>query len=149
MRYLKVFLAIVFFYFVMLFFVQNQEALSQTMQLRLDLMFVPPVESLPLSFYMLSLICFLFGGICTLLMLLWDRLSMSAQLGGSRRKLRAAEKQLTNTSEALEALKKELGQTVARAEAAEARAARAEQAAERSLPGAQGGNSFAGDSPQE
>ena len=149
MRYVKVLLAIVFFYFVMLFFVQNQESLSQTMHLKLDLMFAPPMQSMPLSVYMLSLICFLLGGICTLIMLLWDRLSISASLSGSRRKLKAAEKDLAKSSDDLETLKKELGQAVARAEAAEARAVQAEQASEHARSAAQGGNSFAGDSLQE
>ena len=137
MRYIKVLLAIVFFYFVMLFFVQNQDALSQTMQLKLDLMFIPPMQSLPLSFYMLALICFLLGGICTLIMLLWDRLTMSAQLSGNRRRLKAAEKEAAKASEAMEALKKELEQAVARAEAAANKADQAEQATERALAGTQ------------
>ena len=128
MRYIKVLLAIVFFYFVMLFFVQNQDSLSQTMSLKLDLMFAPPMQSIPLSFYMLALICFLLGGICTLIMLLWDRLTMSAQLGSSRRRTKAVEKELAKSSEDMEALKKELAQTIIRAEAAEARAVQAEQA---------------------
>jgi hypothetical protein len=149
MRYIKVLLAIVFFYFVMLFFVQNQESLSQTMQLKLDLMFVPPMQSMPLSFYMLSLICFLLGGVCTLIMLLWDRLSISANLGSSRRRVKTVEKELAKSSEALETLKKELEQTVARAETAEARAVQAEQAAERARAGAQGGPSLLGDSFRE
>ena len=130
MRYIKVFLAIVFFYFVMLFFVQNQVSLSQTMQLKLDLMFAPPMESVPLSFYMLALICFLLGGVCALIMLLWDRLSLAAQLGSSRRRLKTAENELAKSSENLETLKKELAQAVARAETAETRAVQAIQAPE-------------------
>lgn len=150
MRYIKVFLAIVFFYFVMLFFVQNQDALSQTMPLKLDLMFIPPMQSVPLSFYMLALICFLLGGVCTLIMLLWDRLTISAHLSGSRRRIRAVEKELSKSSETLETLKKELEQTAARAEAAEAKAAQAEQAAERVRAGAQAGPvSFTNDLLQE
>ena len=128
MRYIKVLLAIVFFYFVMVFFVQNQESLSQTMQLKLDLMFVPPMQSMPLSFYMLALICFLVGGICTLIMLVWDRLSISANLSGSRRRLKAVEKELAKSSEALEGLKKELEQAIARAETAETKALQAGRA---------------------
>ena len=131
MRYIKVFLAIVFFYFVMLFFVQNQAALSQTMPLKLDLMLLPPMQSPPLSFYMLALICFLLGGVFTLATLLWDRLMLSAHLGSSRRRIKAMEKELTKSSEALESLKKELEQTVTRAGEAESKAALAERAADK------------------
>lgn len=126
MRYIKVLLAIVFFYFVMLFFVQNQEALSQSTTLKLDLMFIPPMESLPLSYYMLALICFLVGGLCTLVMLIWDRLSISAHLGSANRRVRALEKELAKSTETLDTVKKELEQASARATDAEARAALAE-----------------------
>ena len=119
MRYIKVFLAIVFFYFVMLFFVQNQEALSQTMPLKLDLMFLPPVESMPVSFYTLALITFLIGGLVALIMLLWDRLSASAHLAGSKRRIKSLEKELQKSGEALDSVKKELQEAVARAEQAE------------------------------
>ncbi len=119
MRYIKVFLAIVFFYFVMLFFVQNQEALAQTMPLKLDLMFLPPMESTPISFYALALITFLLGGLVALIMLIWDRLSLSTQLGSCRRRTKSLEKELQKSGDALDSLKKELQDAVARAEAAE------------------------------
>ena len=122
MRYIKVFLSIVFFYFVMMFFVQNQDALSQTMPLKLDLMVIPPMQSLPISFYTLALISFLLGGICALLMLIWDRLTISASLGSSRRRLKAVERELAKAGETLETLKKELDQAVTRADAAETKA---------------------------
>jgi len=143
MRYIKVLLAIVFFYFVMVFFVQNQESLSQTMQLKLDLMFAPPMKSMPLSFYMLALICFLAGGICTLFILLWDRLSISASLSGNRRRLKTMEKELAKSTEALEELKKELEHAVVRAETAEAKALQAGHA------GAQDGIAVADDPLQQ
>jgi hypothetical protein len=131
MRYIKVLLAIVFFYFVMLFFVQNQEALSQSMQLKLDLMVIPPMQSMTLSFYMLALISFLLGALCVLIMLVWDRLSMSAQLGACRRRAKATEKELAKTSDALEALKKEVEQAKTKTTA--------EQAAERAKAESQQG----------
>jgi len=119
MRYLKVLLAIIFFYFVMLFFVQNQESLSQTLPLKLDLMFIPPVESMPLSFYTLALISFLLGGVVVLTMLVWDRLSCSAQLSGSKRRMRSLEKELQKAYDANDAVKKELQEAILRAETAE------------------------------
>ena len=119
MRYLKVLLAIIFFYFVMLFFVQNQESLSQTLPLKLDLMFIPPVESMPLSFYTLALISFLLGGVVVLTMLIWDRLSHSAQLSSSKRRVRSLEKELQKANDANDAVKKELQEAITRAETAE------------------------------
>lgn len=119
MRYIKVLMGIVFFYVVMLFFVQNQEALSQSMPLKFNLMFLPPLESTPVSFYVLALVCFLLGGLTALFMLIWDRLSISAQLGASKRRVKNLEKELQKSGESLQATKIELENTVARAEAAE------------------------------
>lgn len=51
MRYIKVLLLVILFFLVMMFFVQNQSAFSQAVALKLDLLFLPPVESAPLPFY--------------------------------------------------------------------------------------------------
>ena len=53
MRYIKVLLLVILFFLVMMFFVQNQSAFSQAVALKLDLLFLPPVESAPLPFYTL------------------------------------------------------------------------------------------------
>ena len=45
MRYIKVLLLVILFFLVMMFFVQNQSAFSQAVALKLDLLFLPPVES--------------------------------------------------------------------------------------------------------
>ena len=50
MRYIKVLLLVILFFLVMMFFVQNQSAFSQAVALKLDLLFLPPVESAPLPF---------------------------------------------------------------------------------------------------
>jgi hypothetical protein len=126
MRYVKVLLFIVFFYFVMLFFVQNQEALSQSTSLKLDVMFLPPMESIPLSFYILMLISFLLGGVYALLMLIWDRLTLCAQLGAARRRADSDRKELDKALETTESVRKDLDSALARAEAAEIRAGEAE-----------------------
>ena len=62
MRYIKVLLLVVLFFLIMMFFVQNQGAFSQTMPLKLDLLFIAPLESAPLPFYTLLVICFVLGG---------------------------------------------------------------------------------------
>ncbi len=80
MRYIKVLLLVILFFLVMMFFVQNQSAFSQAVALKLDLLFLPPVESAPLPFYTLLIICFVLGALCILAMLMWDRVSLSAKL---------------------------------------------------------------------
>ena len=64
MRYIKVLLLVILFFLVMMFFVQNQSAFSQAVALKLDLLFLPPVESAPLPFYTLLIICFVLGALC-------------------------------------------------------------------------------------
>lgn len=96
MRYIKVLLLVVLFFLIMMFFVQNQGAFSQTMPLKLDLLFIAPLESAPLPFYTLLVICFVLGGLCVLAMLLWDRLSLSAKVTMSN--MRAAPLKRTSRS---------------------------------------------------
>ena len=48
MRYIKVFLLVLVFFFVMMFFVQNQGSFSDPVVLRLDLLFLTPMESIPM-----------------------------------------------------------------------------------------------------
>lgn len=76
MRYIKVLLLVILFFLVMMFFVQNQGAFSQAVPLKLDLLFLPPVESAPMPFYTLLIICFVLGALCILAMLMWDRVSL-------------------------------------------------------------------------
>ncbi len=105
MRYVKVLLLVVLFFLVMMFFVQNQDVFSQAMGLKLDLLFLPPMESAPLPFYTLLLICFLLGALCTLLMLVWDRLSISAKLTMANMRIRSLEKELQKAGKAQEDIK--------------------------------------------
>ena len=110
MRYIKVLLLVILFFLVMMFFVQNQSAFSQAVALKLDLLFLPPVESAPLPFYTLLIICFVLGALCILAMLMWDRVSLSAKLTMANMRARGFEKDVAK------ALQKKL-------DAAEAKAA--------------------------
>lgn len=96
MRYLKVFLAIIIFFLVMMFFVQNQYALSQVIPLTLDLFFIEPMTSKPISIYVLLLICFLIGSLVTLALLVWDRIRLSAHLALANIRIRTLEKHIEN-----------------------------------------------------
>ena len=108
MRYIKVLLLVVLFFLIMMFFVQNQGAFSQTMPLKLDLLFIAPLESAPLPFYTLLVICFVLGGLCVLAMLLWDRLSLSAKVTMSNMRARTFEKDLQKSDKNTEAVQKKL-----------------------------------------
>ncbi|WP_294509463.1 LapA family protein [uncultured Bilophila sp.] len=116
MRYIKVLLLVILFFLVMMFFVQNQGAFSQAVPLKLDLLFLPPVESAPMPFYTLLIICFVLGALCILAMLMWDRVSLSAKLTVANMRVRSLEKELAKAAKSTEAVQKKL-------EASEAKAA--------------------------
>ena len=150
MRYIKVLLLVLLFFFVMLFFVQNQAAFSQVTPLKLDLMFIPAMQSAPLPLYSLMLFCFVFGALCTMAMLVWDRLTIGTKLTFANMRVRSLEKDVaraqkastaaeektatiqTRLTEAQEQVKQagqQLKEAETRVKEAEARANQAEQAA--------------------
>jgi len=100
MRYIKVFLLVLVFFLVMMFFVQNQASFAEPVTLRLDLMFLPPMDSMPLPMYSIMLICFALGALVVLAMLMWDRMAITGQLALARRKIKALEKQIQKTGQA-------------------------------------------------
>ncbi|MBO4317896.1 MAG: LapA family protein [Mailhella sp.] len=97
MRYIKVLLLVLLFFFVMLFFVQNQSAFAEHVILRMDLGFLPKMESVPMPIYTLMLICFVLGAFVVLLMLVWDRVIIAGKLTASKRKVASLEKKLEKT----------------------------------------------------
>lgn len=116
MRYIKVLLLVILFFLVMMFFVQNQAAFSQAVPLKLDLLFMPALESAPLPFYTLLIICFVLGALCILAMLMWDRVSLSAKLTVANMRVRSLEKEVAKAAKNTDAVQKKL-------EASEAKAA--------------------------
>jgi cell division protein FtsW (lipid II flippase) len=119
MRYLKAFVFLIFFFLVMLFFVQNQEELGQNMILRIDLLIMPPVESISLPFYFLLLSAFLVGGLCALIMLIWDRIGISARMMMQNRQFKGLEKDKARAAGMHDKTKEELEATRARLKEAE------------------------------
>ena len=118
MRYIKVLLLVILFFLVMMFFVQNQGAFSQAVPLKLDLLFLPPVESAPMPFYTLLIICFVLGALCILAMLMWDRVSLSAKLTVANMRVRSLEKELAKAAQLaddVENAKKAASETVEQA----------------------------------
>lgn len=94
MRYVKVLLLVLVFFLTMVFFFQNQEALSKEMTLRLHLFFTDPMVSIPLPFYFLVLAAFLVGALLTICVLVWDKFHLSARLMKATWRVRALEKDL-------------------------------------------------------
>ena len=58
MRYVKVLLLAILFFLALVFFFQNQNALSQNLVLTLNLFFLPPMTSIPLPFYFMVVAAF-------------------------------------------------------------------------------------------
>lgn len=80
MRYIKVLILAVFIFLCLIFFFQNQAPLSQEMQMTLNLFFIPPMTSITLPFYFLLIAAFFLGCVLCWLMLIWDRINVSAKL---------------------------------------------------------------------
>lgn len=79
MRYIKVLVLAVFLFLALIFFFQNQAPLSQDMELKLDLFFIPPMTSIRLPFYFVLIASFFIGCLLAWLMLIWDRFIISSK----------------------------------------------------------------------
>ena len=109
MRYIKVLLLAVVFFLALVFFFQNQGALSQSMVLTLNLFFVPAMSSIALPFYFLVIAAFACGALMTLGFLVWDKVSLTARLMKQKWQISSLERELDKT-------KKKLGADTARAQ---------------------------------
>jgi ATP adenylyltransferase len=94
MRYIKVLLLVLLFFVSMVFFFQNQETLGRDMTLKLNLFFVPPMQAVTLPTYFILLAGFLLGGLFTMVLLLWDKLAISAKLMKANWRVRNLEKEV-------------------------------------------------------
>lgn len=92
MRYIKVLFLVVIFFLALVFFFQNQVALSQQIELTLNLFFIPPMTSIPLPFYFLILASFFVGAILSLIFLVWDKVNTSAKLVKAKWRISSLEK---------------------------------------------------------
>ncbi len=99
MRYLKVLLFALIFFVSMVFFFQNQAVLSTEMKLHLNLFFMPPMESISLPFYFLVLAAFLVGAILAVLVLVWDKMNLSARYMKAKWRIHALEKEVNSLKE--------------------------------------------------
>ena len=109
MKYIKVLLLAVVFFLALVFFFQNQGALSQSMVLTLNLFFVPAMSSIALPFYFLVIAAFACGALMTLGFLVWDKVNLTARLMKQKWQISSLERELEKT-------KKKLGADTARAQ---------------------------------
>ena len=109
MKYIKVLLLAVVFFLALVFFFQNQGALSQSMVLTLNLFFVPAMSSIALPFYFLVIAAFACGALMTLGFLVWDKVNLTARLMKQKWQISSLERELDKT-------KKKLGADTARAQ---------------------------------
>ena len=109
MRYIKVLLLAVVFFLALVFFFQNQGALSQSMVLTLNLFFIPAMSSIALPFYFLVIAAFACGALMTLGFLVWAKVSLTARLMKQKWQISSLERELEKT-------KKKLGADTARAQ---------------------------------
>ncbi|MDE5878864.1 MAG: lipopolysaccharide assembly protein LapA domain-containing protein [Desulfovibrio sp.] len=94
MRYIKALVLAILIFLALVFFFQNQTALSQQLELTLNLFFIPPMTSIPLPFYFLVIAAFLVGALLSLALLFLDRCNTSAKLVKSRWHISSLEKEL-------------------------------------------------------
>lgn len=94
MRYVKALVLAILIFLALVFFFQNQTALSQQLELTLNLFFIPPMTSIPLPFYFLVIAAFFVGALLSLALLFWDRCNTSAKLVKSRWHISSLEKEL-------------------------------------------------------
>ncbi len=94
MRYAKVLVIVLVFFLSMVFFFQNQTALSSEMVLTLNLFFVPPMSSMSLPLYFLVLVAFLLGALVALIILIWDKMNLSARHMKATWRIRTLEKEM-------------------------------------------------------
>ena len=109
MRYIKVLLLAVVFFLALVFFFQNQGALSQSMVLTLNQFFIPAMSSIALPFYFLVIAAFACGALMTLGFLVWDKVNLTARLMKQKWQISSLERELEKT-------KKKLGADTARAQ---------------------------------
>ncbi len=80
MRYVKTLVLVLIFFVAMIFLFQNQGPLSQKITFELNLLVMPSMKSIELPFYFVLLAGFLLGALLCMLLLLWDRARLSAQI---------------------------------------------------------------------
>ncbi|MFP4070927.1 MAG: lipopolysaccharide assembly protein LapA domain-containing protein [Desulfovibrionales bacterium] len=95
MRYLKVLALILFFFVGMVFFVQNTEALSDAIQLRLNLFHWRWI-SIEFPYYLLILIFFVIGALFSLAFFLAEKIRLTKQLRACNHTVQSLQQELNS-----------------------------------------------------
>ncbi len=95
MRFVKILLFVAIFFLAMLFFVQNNEVLSQTLSLRLKV-FGAEFISKEIPFYLLVLLGFVAGALITVVYFFVEKLRTSKKIKQYRSKVADLEKELNS-----------------------------------------------------
>lgn len=96
MRYIKVVLLFIIFFFFAIFVVQNHAGLGQNVSFRLDLFVIPPWESIPLPFYVVLLITLLLGAFICVFFLATDRIKISFALHKAQKRINILEQEVAS-----------------------------------------------------
>ena len=95
MRFLKALWLTVFFFFSLIFFIQNNDVLSQKMALKFDFYYFDYVwTNTAVPFFFVILVAFVAGALVTLGYLVMDRMRLKMDLSRCRRVVRKQEKEL-------------------------------------------------------
>lgn len=95
MRFLKALWLTVFFFFSLVFFIQNNEMLGQKLSLKFDFYYFNYIwTNTAVPFYFVILLAFFIGAVVTLGYLFMDRVRMRMELARCRRVVRKQEKEL-------------------------------------------------------
>ncbi|MBQ3060362.1 MAG: DUF1049 domain-containing protein [Desulfovibrio sp.] len=102
MRYIKVLLLAVFLFLALIFFFQNQTALSQNMELSLNLFFLPAMKSIALPFYFLVISAFFIGALLAVCSLAWEKFTTSAKLMKTKWRVSSLEREVEKLRKQIE-----------------------------------------------
>jgi lipopolysaccharide assembly protein A len=94
-RYVKVLLLVLFFFVGMIFFVQNTEALSESIRLRLHL-FGWRWVSIAFPYYMLILIFFVLGALFTMAFFLAEKIRQNKEIRACKHRIGALQQELNS-----------------------------------------------------
>lgn len=95
MRYVKVIVLVLFFFVAMVFFVQNTEILTRSIQLNFSV-FGLQWSSSPIPIYLYILIAFVLGVFLTTAYFALDKLRMNKEIKRNRQQIQSMQKELSS-----------------------------------------------------
>lgn len=96
MRFIKVLFLLALFVFSILFFSQNNDALLQTLTLKLEVPYAMTLHSIPLPFGVLILAAFVAGALLTMVYFAVDKLRAGSNLKECKTRMASLEQELNS-----------------------------------------------------